>query len=140
MDLVERVEAARELAQVGDAELAVLAHAGALAGRAQDLLVALARDAADDVAEHLDEAPVGVPREALVAGVRGETVHGLVVEPEVQDRLEHPGHRVARAGAHGHQQRVVGVAERAAGALLEAGDALRDLLGQAGRLGAARRA
>ena len=117
---------------------AVLAHAGASPSRGEDLLVALARDAADDVAEHLDEAPVGVPREALVARVRGETQHRLVVETEVEDRLEHPGHRVARAGAHGHEQRVVGVAERAAGALLEAGDALGHLLRQAGRLGAAR--
>ena len=89
VDLVERVEAARELAHVGHAQLPVLAHAGALPGRGEDLLVALARDAANDVAEHLDEAPVGVPREALVAGVRGETLHGLVIETEVQDRLEH---------------------------------------------------
>ena len=114
VDLVERAEAARDLAHVVHAQLAVLAHAGALPGRGEDLLVALARDAAHDVAEHLDEAPVGVPREALVARVRGQAQHRLVIETEVQDRLEHARHRVARAGAHRHEQRVVGVAERAA--------------------------
>ena len=138
VDLVERAEAARDLAHVVHAQLAVLAHAGTLPGRGEDLLVALARDAAHDVAEHLDEAPVGVPREALVARVRGQAQHRLVIETEVQDRLEHARHRVARAGAHRHEQRVVGVAQSAAREFLEAGDALGHLLRQACRLGAAR--
>ena len=120
-----------------DREPAVLAHAGAPARGAQDLLVALAGHAADDVAEHLHEAPVGVPGEVLVARACGQPAHRLVVEAEVEDRLEHPGHRVARAGAHRDQQRIVGVAEPAPGALLEPGDAVGDLLGQPGGLDAA---
>ena len=83
-----------------------------------------------DVAEHLHEAPVGVPGEALVAGRAREALDRLVVEAEVEDRVEHPRHRLARAGAHGDQQRVVGVAEPLAGLLLEPRERLGDLLGQ----------
>jgi hypothetical protein len=73
----------------------------------------------------------------LVAHARGESQHGRVVEAEVEDRLEHPRHRVPCARAHGDQQRVVGIAEPASRALLEPGDPLGDLLGQPGRLDAA---
>ena len=91
----------------------------------------LALDAAHDVAEHLHEAPVGVPREALVLGLRGQTLHRLVVEAEVQDGVEHARHRLARTRAHGDEQRVLGVAELLAGALLERRQRLVDLLVEA---------
>jgi hypothetical protein len=40
---------------------------------------------------HLDEAAVAIPREALVLRRADERLHGLVVEPEIQDRVHHPG-------------------------------------------------
>ena len=110
-----------------DVELGVELDAGALLGGRDLGLEALAGDAAHDVAEHLHEAPVGVPREALVAGARGEALDRVVVEPEVEDRVEHAGHRLARARAHGDEQRVVGVAELLAGGRLEARERLVDL-------------
>ena len=66
--LEELLEALRERLQVVHVELHVLRHAGVGLLLLDQLLVALARDAAADVPEHLDEAPVGVPGEALVVG------------------------------------------------------------------------
>ena len=80
------------------------------------VLQALARHAAHDVGEHLHEAPVGVPGEPFVAGGAGETFDRLIVEPEVEHRIEHPGHRLARPRAHRDEQRILDVAEAAAGA------------------------
>jgi hypothetical protein len=89
----------------------------------------------DDVAEHLDQPPVGVPREPLVVGGASEPVHGGVVEPHVEDRVEHPGHRVAGAAAHRHQQRIFVVAEPFPRGLLQPLQSRRHLLVQALRLG-----
>ena len=57
----------RELPQVVGVELHVLRHARVRLPLLDQVLVALARDAAADVPEHLREAPVRVPGEALVA-------------------------------------------------------------------------
>src|SRR3712207_8058578 len=48
----------------------------------------------------------------------------------VQDRVHHPRHRLARAAADRHEQRVVVVAEALAGLLLEVGEGGLDLLGR----------
>ncbi len=85
-------------------------------------------DAVDDLAVHLDEPAVRVVREARVPGRGGESLDGGVVEPEVEDRVHHPGHRDRRPGADGDEERVARVAETLAGALLERRDVLRDLL------------
>src|SRR5262249_42166793 len=77
----------------------VLAHPGLALGGGDQLLVALAGDPAADVAEHLGEAAVGIPGEALVAGGGGEALDGDVREAEVEDGVEHPRHRLASAGA-----------------------------------------
>ena len=111
--LEELLEALRERPQVVDVELHVLRHAGVGLLLLDQVLVALAGDVAADVPEHLREAPVGVPGEALVVRGPGEALDGLVVEAQVQDRVEHPGHRLARAAAHGHEQRVSRVAQPA---------------------------
>ena len=60
------LELARERIQVIHRQLNVQPHAGAPLVLGDQVLVALAGDAAADVPEHLDEAPVGVPREAFV--------------------------------------------------------------------------
>ena len=89
---------------------------------------ALVRDAVDRLAEHLDEPPVAVARELLVAGRAREPVDGDVVEPDVEDRVHHPRHRDRGTRADGDEQRVVGVAEALAGLLLEPRDSGVDLV------------
>ena len=74
----------------------------------------------DDVRKHLHEAAVAVVSEAGVAGLFGQALDGCVVQAEVEDGVHHAGHGLARAGAHGHQQRVFHVAELFAGQLLQA--------------------
>ena len=86
------------------------------------------RDVVDGLAEHLDQPPVAVPGELLVSGRAREAQYGLVVEPDVEDRVHHPGHRDRRAGANRDEERVGRVAEPLARAFLETFDVLRDLL------------
>ena len=88
---------------------------------------ALVRDAVDRLAEHLDEAPVAVARELLVAGRAREPRDGDVVEPDVEDRVHHPRHRDRGARANGDEERILGVAEALAGLLLEPRDGGVDL-------------
>ena len=81
----------------------------------------------DDVAVHLDEPAVAIPGEALVVGGLDQRQHGLVVQAEVQNRVHHAGHRVARAGADRDQQRHRGcVAEFGAHDFFDVGDAVFD--------------
>ena len=58
----------------------------------------------DDIAIHLDEAAVTVVGEAGVAGGLFQGDDSLVVEAEVKNGIHHTGHRVAGAGAHGHEE------------------------------------
>jgi hypothetical protein len=127
-EVVEALEGLRQLAQRVDVELGVVLHP-ALGLRALDLVLeAHALDAQHDVAVHLHEAAVAVPGEARVARPLGEPLHRCVVEPQVQDGVHHPRHRVARPRAHRHQQRVVVVAQALAGLLLQPRQRLGDLL------------
>ena len=81
---------------------------------------------AHDVAEHLHEAPVGVPREALVAGrARRGPRRDSSLRPRLRTVSSMPGIDSRAPRAHGDEQRVVGVAELLAGLLLEAGRAPR---------------
>ncbi len=83
-----------------------------------------------DVAEHLAEPPVRVPRKPRIAADLFEALHRLVGEPEVQHRVHHPRHRHARARSHRHQQRILRVAEFASERLLDPRNALRDAVSQ----------
>ena len=116
-EVVEGAEAAGELAQRVDGEVGVETHAVFALDAGDLILEARAGHAADHIAEHLHQAAIGVPREPLVAGARGEPRDGAVVEPEVEDRVHHSRHRVARAAAHGDQQRVLRIREPLAGAV-----------------------
>ena len=127
-DLLERLD---QTGEVVGGQLGVDAHALALDEVVQRLLEQLAGDVEHDLAEHLHEAAVRVVREALVLRLLGETLDRVVVEPEVQDRVHHPGHRERRTGTHGDEQRVVGVAEQLAHLLLELLAGHRDLGHQA---------
>ena len=87
-------------------------------------------DAHHHVAEHVDQAAVGVVGEPLVARRLGQALDRLVVQAQVQDRVHHAGHRRRGAGAHRNQQRVLVVAELLAELLFEHGDVLVDLVHQ----------
>ena len=94
-------------------------------------LVVFARqflDAEHHVPIHLDEATVTVPGETLVAGRLDQRENGFVVEAEVQYRVHHAGHRIARAGTDGEEQRHgVFVAKLCAHDFFHVGDADLDL-------------
>ena len=100
-------------------------------GRLEGVVEALAADLHHDPPEHLDEAPVGVPPEPLVAGQGDEALQGLFVQPEVEDRVHHPGHRELGARADADEQRVGRVAEALAGPPLDLLDRLEDVVPQA---------
>ena len=88
----------------------------------------LAPHAEDDVAEHHDEAPVAVPREALVTRARRQSLDGRVVQAEIENRLHHPGHRHAGARADRHQQWALGIAEAGVHGALEPLEVLERLV------------
>ena len=122
--------------QVVGVQVEVVLRALGLLGGVQRALEELALDVENGLAEHLDQPAVGVEREPLVAGLLRQPQDRLVVEPDVQDGVHHPGHRELPTGAHRHQQRVVDLAQRLAHRLLERGEVLADLGLQRGRLGA----
>jgi len=101
----------REFGVESDAEIEL--------GVLQQVLEMMMVDAEHHLSVHLDEAPVAVIGEALVAAALGEAVDGLIVEPEIEHRIHHPRHRRAGARAHRDQQRVRGIAEGEADAPLE---------------------
>jgi hypothetical protein len=83
---------------------------------ARDLILgAFAGDLTHNVAEHLHQTSVAITRDTRIAGARGQASGRPVVQPKVQHTLSiHPRHRLARAGAHRHEQRILGVAEATA--------------------------
>ena len=101
------------------------------------MLEVVGRHAKHDLAEHLHEAAVRVPGEARIATLSRQALHGGVVDAEVEDRVHHARHREHRAGAHADEQRLLRIAELAAGALLECGEALEHALPEPVRPGAA---
>ena len=111
-----------------DRQLGVGLHALVALGLRNRVFELLTGHAAGHVAEHLHQAPVGVPREPLVVGRGRQADDGGVVEPDVEDRVEHARHRFPRAAADGHEQRVLIVAEALAGRLLEPLHRIGDLL------------
>ncbi len=104
-----------QLAEVVGREIGVLLDASGVLGSLEGLVETLGLHVHDDAPEHLDEPAVRVPAEPLVAGEGDEAVEGLLVEPQVEDRVHHPGHRELGAGADGHEERVRRVAEALAG-------------------------
>ena len=74
----QRLEGRGQLAQRRRVEIDVELDPRIALGGGDQRLVALAGNAAADVAEHLGEAAVGVPGEALVAGRGGKALDGGV--------------------------------------------------------------
>ena len=60
----------------------------------KEKLEAVMRNTHDDVAVHLDEAPIAVECEALVH-LLGEALDSVTVETEIQNRVHHSRHRDA---------------------------------------------
>ena len=110
-----------QVAQELGRHLGVRGGAGQLLGRVEEGVELLAGQLEHDAPVHGDEAAVGVEGEALVAGLLGQALDRVVVEPEVQDGVHHAGHGELGAGAHRDEQRVVGVADHLAHGPLEAG-------------------
>ena len=66
-------------------------------------------DAHHHIAEHVDQAAVGVVSETIVVGRFGQTFGGHVVESKIQNGIHHPGHGDGSTGADGYQKWIVGV-------------------------------
>ena len=111
-------------------EVGVLLRAVGRLGRVEHRVEALAGHLHDDAPEHLDEAPVGVPAEALVAGQGDQAVQRGLVEAQVEDRVHHARHGELGARPHAHEERVGGVAEALAGLRLDRLDGLEDVVPQ----------
>jgi hypothetical protein len=58
----------------------------------------------NDVAIHLQKAPIRIPGEASVICFFGNNLYHFVVHPEIQDRVHHSGHGIARTRTHGNEQ------------------------------------
>ena len=109
---------ANDPAEVGRHRLPVRRIEIGVMGRAEPGLVGVdaflervAVHAQDDRSKPLDEAAVGVPAEACVAGPRDKPLERGLIQTQVEHRVHHAGHGHARAGAYRHEQRVLRVAE-----------------------------
>ena len=128
--LVDPLEPRDQLGQVVVGQVDVLIDAALALEHRELLLEAVAVDAVDRLAVHLDQPSVRVVGEAAVPGRRSQALDRFVVEPDVEDRVHHPRHRDGRARADGDEQRVGPVAETLAGLRLEHRHVIRDLLVQ----------
>jgi len=108
---VERLVLLDDLLEVVRIELVVEVDALLLLDAVQNLLKFALGNLHHDVGEHLDEAAVGVVGEPLVLREVRKPHDGHVVQAQVQNRVHHAGQRRARAGADGHEERVLDVAE-----------------------------
>ena len=113
------LERGHQRLQVVDIQVDVAGHTLARLGLVQRIGEHLARHLQHGLAEHLQQPPVGIPGEALVAGFLGKPLHAGVVEPDVQHRLHHSGHRERRTGTDADQQRIMAIAEPAADVVLQ---------------------
>ena len=83
------------------------------------------------VAKHLQEPAVAVPCKPRILRRVGQPLYRRVVQTEVQHRIHHARHRHRRTGAHGHQQRILGIAQRLACRRFQRRERGRDLVHQA---------
>ena len=88
----------------------------------EDVLELLLGNVENHVAEHLDEAAIGVVSKAGIIAALGQSFHGLIVEAQVQNRVHHAGHRELCAGADRNQQRIFAHAQLLPLQLLELGE------------------
>ena len=101
------------------------------------LLEMMMLDSEHHVRIHGDEAAIAVIGEPLIARALGKRLDGDVVEPEIEHGVHHAGHRRAGAGAHGDQERILRIAEGAAGKAADLIERPVDLRFQLRRIGLA---
>ena len=119
--------------EIGSGHLGVTLRTSGRLGLLERLVELERRDVEHDSPVHRDEAPVRVVRESLVVRLGREPAHRAIGETEVQDRVHHAGHRELRTRTHADEQRISRVAELATHLLLELGDVLGQLVGEAAR-------
>lgn len=124
----DALEGLHELLKVLGRELGVDADASDQAGLGQGVFEQVGVNAHNDIGEHLDKATVAIPGKARVLRLGDETLNGVVVEAQVEDRIHHTGHGKRSARANRHEQRIGGVAELLAAAGLEVGLGGNDLI------------
>ena len=105
------LELGHELLQVLGGEIGVGRRAASVLHSRDGVLEQVAVEVHDHVGEHLDEATVGIPGEARVIGLLDQPVDGLIVQAEVEDGVHHARHGHGGAGTHGHEQRILRIAD-----------------------------
>ncbi len=95
-----------DVLQRGGLELVIELHAFAFLDAVEDVFELLLGDVENHVAEHLDEAAIGVVGETGIVAALGQSFDGLVVEAQVEDGVHHAGHGELGAGADRNQQRI----------------------------------
>ena len=131
--LDDALEGFDEALEVLGVQLGVALHAARGLEVVEGVGEEVAVDVEDGLAEHLDEAAVGVPRKALVTANGGEAEDRLIVEADVQDGFHHAGHGELGAASHGDEERVVRVAQVTTHLVFDAAQGGGDLGGK--RLG-----
>ena len=121
------LETPADFLQIAGRHIRVPGRAQALLGLVQVGLERLARQTEHDAAVGAQETAVGVEGKAPVPAPLRETQDCPVVQPQIEDRLHHPGHRASRPGSDGNQQRIALVAEAAPDDALQALDAPPEL-------------
>ena len=94
----DAAETLDDLTQVVDGEIAVAGDVAVAPELGQHLLEQLVAMAEHDRPEHLDEPAVRVVGEMLVAALRGETLHHLGIQTDVENGVHHARHRELGAG------------------------------------------
>ncbi len=92
-------------------EFVVELHPLARLGRVEDRFEFFLRNLEHHVAEHLDQAAIGVVGKARIIAAPGKCFHSLIVQAEVQNRVHHARHRKLCAGTDRDQQRIFSGAE-----------------------------
>src|SRR5215472_9419766 len=64
-----------------------------------------------NVSIHLEKAPIGIPGEARIAAFFRYNFDNFVIHSQVQDRVHHSWHRIARPRAHRDQERVGAISQ-----------------------------
>ena len=125
--LDHRLVPGAQLLESAGRQVGVSGNPGSLLGGFERMLEQGPVDVEHDAAVHRDEPAVRVVGEALVVRRRSQALDALVVEPEVENGVHHPGHRELGAGAHADEERIGGIPEPPAHLLLQSGDLLGDL-------------
>ena len=128
------LEGRDQLLPIGSAQIGVEVDAAGFLLALQQVLQLVFGHAHDDVGVHLHESAVGIVGEALIAALGNNSLHGDVIETQVQDGVHHAGHGGTGAGANRDQKRVLGVAELLPHQVFDRGEVCLHLSQKPGRV------